>query len=59
MSMLWINSPITHSFYLTGLHNQRLKSCRPSAGLGDTDNTTMYHDTKSSRYWCRLCLDTI
>jgi len=26
--------------------------------LGDTDDTSIYRDTKISRYWYRACLDT-
>ena len=27
-------------------------------GMGDTDDTSIYRDTKISRYWYRVCLDT-
>jgi len=27
-------------------------------GMGDTDDTSIYRDTKISRYWYRICLDT-
>ena len=26
--------------------------------MGDTDDTSIYRDTKISRYWYRVCLDT-
>jgi len=29
-----------------------------SVGMGNTDDTLIYHDTKIPRYWYRVCLDT-
>jgi len=32
--------------------------CYKGVVLGDTDDTSIYRDTKISRYWYRACLDT-
>jgi len=33
-------------------------ACNIIVGMGDTDDTSIYRDTKISRYWYRVCLDT-
>jgi len=39
-------------------HNTTLQWRRYVVVLGDTDDISIYRDTKISRYWYRACLDT-
>ena len=53
MSMLWRYSPVYLLILccITGPHNSAVRPIRVGLGLCDTDDTTMYRDTKSSRYY--------